>query len=174
MTGQHTWVWYNDTAMNADKTSKRCLILVSPPQPGLLEGFSGGLIALANYASWRLGAVDVRILDLGTVPNSAVANHVSKKMVSENGVKSFLVTFIEPQFVPVSKVKMRPQSPTGTAGDQERAEARNSYDFTSYGRTSSKLRPCAATLWHPEETPGTRDYPPAEGSPCSLQPSRGW
>ena len=27
-----------------------------------------------------------------------------------DGVKSFLVTFIEPQFVPVSKVKMRPQS----------------------------------------------------------------
>jgi len=25
-------------------------------------------------------------------------------------IKSFLVTFIEPQFVPVSKVKMRPQS----------------------------------------------------------------
>jgi hypothetical protein len=85
MTVPNTSVLYNDSAMNAEKPNKRCLILVSPPQSGLLEGFSGGLIALANYVSWRLRSVDVRVLDLGSVPNFAVVDHVSKCLSTCDG-----------------------------------------------------------------------------------------
>ena len=47
------------------KTDRRSLILVHPPQRGLLEGFSTGLVALANHVSDELPEVRVKLLDLG-------------------------------------------------------------------------------------------------------------
>ena len=41
------------------------LVLVNPPQSGLMEGFSSGLISLANYVMARAPEVDVRVVDLG-------------------------------------------------------------------------------------------------------------
>ena len=40
------------------------LLLVIPPQHALLEGFSSGLISLANYVAAHEPALDVRLLDL--------------------------------------------------------------------------------------------------------------
>jgi hypothetical protein len=45
--------------------SARTLILVHPPQQGLLEGFSSGLIALANFVDSNAPDTTVRLLDLG-------------------------------------------------------------------------------------------------------------
>jgi hypothetical protein len=56
------------------------LFLVHPPQAGLLEGFSSGLVALGNYVTKCLSRCRVTLLDLGGVPlqmvNSAVAEAV--------------------------------------------------------------------------------------------------
>ena len=41
------------------------LLLVHPPQHGLLEGFTAGLVSLASYASSHAPDVEVRLLDLG-------------------------------------------------------------------------------------------------------------
>jgi hypothetical protein len=41
------------------------VLLVHPPQRGLLEGFSSGLISLANFLTAYEPSVDVRLLDLG-------------------------------------------------------------------------------------------------------------
>lgn len=43
----------------------RTLVLVHPPQQDLMEGFSSGLVALANHVTERLPSVDVHLLDLG-------------------------------------------------------------------------------------------------------------
>lgn len=40
------------------------LALISPPQPGLLDGFASGLVSLANYAIARKANLDVQVLDL--------------------------------------------------------------------------------------------------------------
>jgi radical SAM superfamily enzyme YgiQ (UPF0313 family) len=50
------------------------LLLVLPPQHALLEGFSSGLISLANFISGREPSVDVGILDLSYAsPHEAAA-----------------------------------------------------------------------------------------------------
>lgn len=49
------------------------VLLVQPPQPGLLDGFANGLIDLANFISSRLCGVEVKILDLGLVPTESVS-----------------------------------------------------------------------------------------------------
>lgn len=71
--------------MSAAIGHKRCLILVHPPQQGLLEGFSSGLIALANFVALRLPDVDVRILDLGILPHAALFTHVAESLKGIRG-----------------------------------------------------------------------------------------
>lgn len=41
------------------------LVLLHPPQKGLLEGFSNSLISLANYVSLKEPGIDIFLLDLG-------------------------------------------------------------------------------------------------------------
>jgi len=45
------------------ENSNISLLLVVPPQKGLLEGFSAGLISIANYVEERTNNVDVSLLD---------------------------------------------------------------------------------------------------------------
>ena len=69
----------------------------------------------AHSLTQRLRAMIFELADGEQRRNSATADGrcpILMSMNAEDGVKSFLVTFIEPQFVPVSKVKMRPQSAT--------------------------------------------------------------
>lgn len=54
------------------------LILVMPPQLGLLKGFSTGLISLANYVSFRLPEVEVEILDLSATSPEGVREAISR------------------------------------------------------------------------------------------------
>jgi hypothetical protein len=50
------------------------VLLVQPPQPGLLDGFANGLVDLANFISPRLCEVKVKILDLGLIPVQCVSS----------------------------------------------------------------------------------------------------
>src|SRR3989442_1370416 len=52
------------------------LLLVLPPQLGLLEGFGGGLIALANYVSSHVRGANVCILDLSLTPRAYLAARI--------------------------------------------------------------------------------------------------
>jgi len=45
------------------------LVLVIPPQLGLLKGFSSGLISLANYVETHSSGVEVAIIDLSATPD---------------------------------------------------------------------------------------------------------
>jgi len=50
---------------NEDMEKNRItLLLIMPPQLGLLSGFAAGLISLANYVAARQPEVCVEILDL--------------------------------------------------------------------------------------------------------------
>ena len=61
------------------------LVLVHPPQEGLLEGFASGLVALANYVSRRLPRVRVQLLDLGLIADSRLELELRDVLVSING-----------------------------------------------------------------------------------------
>jgi hypothetical protein len=45
------------------------LLLVIPPQLGLLEGFANGVISLANYVGGQLPEIAIETLDLGVTPD---------------------------------------------------------------------------------------------------------
>lgn len=62
--------------MLVTRKQRKSLILVHPPQQGLLEGFSAGLIALANFIQRRAEDVEVTLLDLGTAGPEAATTAV--------------------------------------------------------------------------------------------------
>jgi radical SAM superfamily enzyme YgiQ (UPF0313 family) len=62
---------------------KKHLLLVHPPQHGLLEGFSSGLIALANFVSAQLDDVDVELVDLGLMRVADIHGAVSQRQYEE-------------------------------------------------------------------------------------------
>lgn len=63
----------------------RTLLLVVPHQPGLLEGFSTGLIAIANYVRRHQPAVEVRLLDFGLLTEQGLAEAISYEMLAARG-----------------------------------------------------------------------------------------
>jgi hypothetical protein len=52
------------------------VLLVQPPQPGLLDGFANALVDLANYVTAREPGVEVSILDLGPLDLGAAADQL--------------------------------------------------------------------------------------------------
>ena len=52
------------------KTESKRLILIMPPQQGLLEGFAAGLISLANYVASMTNKIATDILDLSCFSSS--------------------------------------------------------------------------------------------------------
>ena len=52
------------------------LILVAPQQFGLIEGFTCGLVSLANYASQRIPELDVQLLDLSHIPTPEIKSEI--------------------------------------------------------------------------------------------------
>src|ERR1700719_4488609 len=65
---------------------KKTLLLVVPPQAGLLEGFSSGIIALGNYI--RLNNDDTRVIfvDLGNIQPSLIPEYVRKRLRGRSGL----------------------------------------------------------------------------------------
>jgi radical SAM superfamily enzyme YgiQ (UPF0313 family) len=68
------------------RPQKRTLILVHPPQHGLLEGFSSGLVALANYVAAKLPSVNVQLLDLGLADDDALKAQIQKIVRDTTGL----------------------------------------------------------------------------------------
>ena len=64
---------------------KRTLILVHPPQQGLLEGFSSGLISLANFVAAKESSIEVRLLDLGMISLSALESAIKTLITDISG-----------------------------------------------------------------------------------------
>ncbi|MBW1996617.1 MAG: B12-binding domain-containing radical SAM protein [Deltaproteobacteria bacterium] len=64
---------------------RKTLILVLPPQPNLLEGFSSGLISLANFVDARLPGVEVKLLDLGRTTMKELALEAKEVLKSASG-----------------------------------------------------------------------------------------
>ncbi|HVT87691.1 MAG TPA: radical SAM protein [Tepidisphaeraceae bacterium] len=61
------------------------VILTLPPQHALLEGFSSGLISLANYVADRESAVDVRLLDLSFTDADSVQQEIRRELSDVRG-----------------------------------------------------------------------------------------
>jgi radical SAM superfamily enzyme YgiQ (UPF0313 family) len=68
----------------------RRLILVQPPQRGLLNGFAHGLIDLANFTADRLPSARISILDLSTTSSEAVVDTVRATLASERGAHNLI------------------------------------------------------------------------------------
>lgn len=56
------------------------MILVVPPQHGLLEGFVNGLVCIANYVSQKLPAVKVDFLNLSTTPVEEIPEVIAGRL----------------------------------------------------------------------------------------------
>jgi radical SAM superfamily enzyme YgiQ (UPF0313 family) len=67
------------------RDATRTLLLVVPPQRGLLEGFSTGLIAIANYVRQHAHTVEVRLLDFGLLNEKHLGDPVSQALLSAKG-----------------------------------------------------------------------------------------
>jgi len=63
----------------------KTLLLVVPPQRGLLEGFSTGLISLGNYARLTDKTLVVRFLDLGNIAHEELSDRVSEAALQAKG-----------------------------------------------------------------------------------------
>jgi hypothetical protein len=63
----------------------RTLFLVVPPQRGLLEGFSTGLVAIANYVRAHNPAIRIQFLDLGLQRQQELATIISNALLSVRG-----------------------------------------------------------------------------------------
>lgn len=63
----------------------RTLFLVGPPQRGLLEGFSSGLIAIANFVRQHDPATAIQLLDLTLHDVQELAEPVSEALLTATG-----------------------------------------------------------------------------------------
>lgn len=61
------------------------LLLVVPPQRGLLEGFSTGLVAIANYIQLHAPTVQIRFVDLGLTEEHRLEAAVSEALLQARG-----------------------------------------------------------------------------------------
>jgi radical SAM superfamily enzyme YgiQ (UPF0313 family) len=73
-----------------DSLSKRqrlsaTLLLVVPPQRGLLEGFSTGLVAIANYIKRLAPSIQIRFVDLGLTEDYQLEAAVSEALSRAKG-----------------------------------------------------------------------------------------
>jgi hypothetical protein len=110
-------VWYDEFSLRAGDSLRRSIDI------GLSKCRYGVVILSKNFfrknwPQWELDGLVQRQNSEGRQLILPVWHGVTRADVLEyskggDGVKSLLVTFIEPQFIPVSKVKMRPQSRQG-------------------------------------------------------------
>ncbi len=66
------------------------LLLVQPPQPGLLDGFSNALVSLANYVSSRVPSAEVRIVDLGTADANSAERILKETLNSITSLRCYV------------------------------------------------------------------------------------
>jgi len=71
-------------AVNA-RAEEQTLLLVDPPQHGLLAGFSTGLVALAGYLSRHAPEINVELHDFGPTPLRDVEGEVERALRDRNG-----------------------------------------------------------------------------------------
>ena len=71
------------------KLTGRSLVLVHPPQQWLLEGFSGGLIALANHVEAELPSIPVHLMDLG-LADDREANQQIRRFLKTTSDRCFV------------------------------------------------------------------------------------
>lgn len=65
--------------------TSRTLVLVVPPQHGLIEGTSAGLIAIANYVSNHAPTIVVRLVDFARLGFREMAAAVSQEVLAAQG-----------------------------------------------------------------------------------------
>jgi radical SAM superfamily enzyme YgiQ (UPF0313 family) len=65
---------------------KTTLLLVVPPQAGLLEGFSAGIIALGSYIRHYKKDTEVIFVDLGNTPQSLISEYVQRSLLGRSGL----------------------------------------------------------------------------------------
>jgi len=66
--------------------NEKTLILVNPPQQGLLEGFSNGLYAIKSYLYKYLPSLNVQMLDLGAVFTPDIEQVIKSNIIAPNKI----------------------------------------------------------------------------------------
>jgi radical SAM superfamily enzyme YgiQ (UPF0313 family) len=71
-------------------TNEKRLLLVMPPQHGLLNGFAAGLISLANFVKARMPDVRAEILDMSVYSLDVANIEITRSLASEPGQTVFV------------------------------------------------------------------------------------
>lgn len=176
----------------------RSLALIHPQQQGLLEGFSCGLVALANFIAARDPTVHVRLLDYGLSSESELEQNVHEYVSGVHGQLFVGVTTTTASYQAALRVArlfkaLRPDSVLVFGGHHASAQAsvvlssHAEVDFVIRGEGEIAL--AALLRQYPEFRPipnlvyregtGTRENSPApflgQGDLDSLSPTfRGW
>jgi len=95
--GSTTLAWYllNGELMLTDRYESKTmtntrLLLVMPPQQGLLNGFAAGLISLANFVKARMPEVRSEILDMSAYSLDIANIEITRSLASEQGQAVFV------------------------------------------------------------------------------------
>ncbi len=75
--------------VKAAQRNSSTLLLVVPPQRGLLEGFVNGLTSIANYIALHAPDIEVRLLDFGRLNAEQMSDAVALAL-SESRTKTFV------------------------------------------------------------------------------------
>lgn len=72
-------------AMTKRRNASRMLLLVDPPQHGLLEGLSSGLVALANHVRMKLPALPLKVLDFALATDEQMVRQIRQCTAQRRG-----------------------------------------------------------------------------------------
>lgn len=94
MARQLLFIIGNHCKLNQDEcmidSNKKTLLLIMPPQPGLLDGFAAGLISLANFVESRMLVSNLSILDLSKHSFDSAKSKITQACCGNQG-KPFFV-----------------------------------------------------------------------------------
>jgi len=71
-------------------TNEKKLLLIMPPQQGLLIGFAAGLISLANFVEARMPGLRASILDLSVQSFDSAEVEITRSLAENQGDPSFV------------------------------------------------------------------------------------
>lgn len=117
------------------------LILVMPPQPGLLNGFATGLISIANYVQAKLPTIQVQLLDLSKTPLSSLETTIFNKGLS----------FAKNTVVGITTTTASYQSALWVASAFKKLDVRGVKFITVFGGHHASADPEVVLQNHPHE-----------------------
>lgn len=145
--------------------SRPKLILIHPPQLGLMEGFSTGLVSLANYVASHHPGAEIQLLDLGLTGPADLASTIAAQLATDEarvvvGISTTTASYRSALLVARTAKQLAPRTVVVLGGHHAGPEAEailQNHSFVDYvvaGEGERALLHLLRTLPEPFGTPG--------------------